>query len=60
MSKPAALTSEDRAAIAELLLVSAVYLRYLADRGPRMSPQLCDTLLRHADTADRLREKFNA
>lgn len=53
------LSAEERKTIADLLLVSAVYLRYLADDvGPRISPMLSATLAEHADTADTLRRKL--
>lgn len=52
------LTPEERKQVADLLRVSASYLRSLVDRGPRMSAALGDTLLIHAETADNLRIKL--
>jgi len=43
--------------VADLLRVSASYLRSLADRGPRMCPLLADRYLAEANTADNLRTK---
>jgi hypothetical protein len=52
------LSPEERKQVADLLQVSAGYLRSLVDRGPRMSQSLGDTLLKHAETADSLRTKL--
>lgn len=53
------LSAKERETIADLLLVSAVYLRYLSDDvSSRMSPLLSAALAEHANTADTLRRKL--
>lgn len=51
------MTPQDRADLAELLPYAAAYLRELASKGPYIATGLIDLLHKHADTADRLREK---
>lgn len=62
MSKAVALTKAETADIRELLLVAAIYLRYLADDvGPRQpSAMLKDTLRGYVDKADTLRARLGA